>query len=73
MFQVLPVVVFFSTVISILYYLGVIQVVISKMAWVVQFTMGTTAPESVNATGNIFFGILLSDFLNRKKISFWYS
>ena len=49
-------VIFFSTAISILYYLGVMQVVILKLAWVMQVTLGTTAPESVNAAGNIFIG-----------------
>jgi pyrimidine nucleoside transport protein len=54
----MPVVIFFSSTISILYYLGVMQVVILKIAWVMQRTMGTTAAESVNAAGNIFIGIV---------------
>ena len=52
----MPVVIYFSTVISILYYLGVMQIVILKIAWVMQMTMGTTPAESVNAAGNIFIG-----------------
>lgn len=55
-FAVLPVVVYFSSVISVLYYLGVMQVVIKKVAWLMQFTMETTAAESLNAAGNIFIG-----------------
>ena len=51
-------IVFFSSVISILYYLGWIQVVIRKMAWVMQVTMGTTAGESLSAAGNIFVGMV---------------
>lgn len=47
-------VVFFSSVISVLYYLGVMQVVILKLAWIMQRSMGTTAAESVSAAGNIF-------------------
>jgi len=39
-----------------LYYLGVMQVVIQKVAWVMQACMGTTAGESLNAAGNIFVG-----------------
>ena len=54
--KVLPVVIFFSTVISVLYYLGVMQLVILKLAWLMQRTLGTTAAESVNAAGNIFLG-----------------
>ena len=54
--QVLPIVIFFSATISVLYYLGIMQTVISKIAWVMQSIMGTTAAESVNAAGNIFIG-----------------
>lgn len=39
-----------------LYYLGVMQVIIHKVAWVMQVAMGTTAGESLNAAGNIFIG-----------------
>ena len=54
--QVLPTIVFFSTAISVLYYLGVMQVVVKKVAWLMQTAMGTTAGESLNAAGNIFVG-----------------
>ncbi len=54
--QVLPNVVFFSTAISVLYYLGWMQAVIVKIAWLMRVTMGTTAAESMNAAGNIFIG-----------------
>ena len=52
----MPVVIFFSTIVSVLYYLGAIQFVILKIAWVMQKTLGTTVAESVNAAGNIFIG-----------------
>jgi pyrimidine nucleoside transport protein len=55
-FQVLPVVIFFSCVVSILFYWGAMQFVIDKVAWVLQITMATTAAESINAAGNIFIG-----------------
>ena len=55
-FQVLPVVVFFSSFIYMVYYLGIMQAVISKIAWLMQFTMGTSAAESLNTAGNIFIG-----------------
>ena len=54
--QVLPVVVFFSAFVYMCYYLGVMQVVIKKIAWVMQVTMATSAAESLNAAGNIFIG-----------------
>ena len=65
--QVMPVVVFLSSVISVLYYLGIMQIVILKLAWVIQRTMSTTAAESVNAVGNIFIGqvsAILVEFVN---------
>ncbi|XP_074647345.1 solute carrier family 28 member 3-like [Tubulanus polymorphus] len=55
-FTILPVIVFFSTIINILYYLGWMQVIIQKVAWVMQTCMGTTAAESLNAAANIFIG-----------------
>ncbi|XP_069899432.1 LOW QUALITY PROTEIN: sodium/nucleoside cotransporter 1 [Dipodomys merriami] len=53
-FQVLPIIVFFSCVMSVLYYLGLMQWVILKIAWLMQFTMGTTATETLSVAGNIF-------------------
>lgn len=52
----LPTIVFFSAVISILYYLGAMQALIRNIAGVMQVAMGTTAGESLNAAGNIFIG-----------------
>lgn len=57
-FQVLPVIIFFSTMISVFYYLGIMQVVIRGVAVVMQFCMGTTAAESLSAAGNIFIGMV---------------
>ncbi|PIK55340.1 putative solute carrier family 28 member 3 isoform X3 [Apostichopus japonicus] len=55
-FKVLPVVIYFSAAISVFYHWGIMQVVISKIAWLMQNTMRTTASESLNAAGNIFIG-----------------
>ena len=52
--QVLPTMIFFSATVSVLYHVGVMQVVIRKVAWVMQVTMGTTAGESLTAAANIF-------------------
>ena len=49
-------IIFFSTVIAVAYYLGFMQVIILKVAFVMQLLMGTTAAESVNAAANIFIG-----------------
>ncbi|NWI52521.1 S28A1 protein, partial [Calyptomena viridis] len=55
-FQSLPIIVFFSCVMSILYYLGIMQWIILKISWVLQVSMGTTSPETLSVAGNIFVG-----------------
>ncbi|XP_069737255.1 solute carrier family 28 member 3 [Phaenicophaeus curvirostris] len=55
-FKVLPVVVFFSTVMSMLYHIGFMQWLIGKVGWIMQIFMGTTPVESLVAAGNIFVG-----------------
>lgn len=55
-FQVLTVIIFFSSFISVLYYLGMMPLIITKIAWLMQVTMGTSAAESLSAAGNIFVG-----------------
>ncbi|KAF6132925.1 solute carrier family 28 member 2 [Phyllostomus discolor] len=53
-FQTLPIIIFFGCVMSILYYLGLVQWVVQKIAWFLQITMGTTATETLAVAGNIF-------------------
>ncbi|MBN3307868.1 S28A1 protein, partial [Amia calva] len=55
-FQALPIVIFFSCVMSVLYYLGFMQWLIIKIAWIMQISMGTSATESLSVAGNIFVG-----------------
>nr|Q8VIH3.1 RecName: Full=Solute carrier family 28 member 3; AltName: Full=Concentrative Na(+)-nucleoside cotransporter 3; Short=CNT 3; Short=rCNT3 [Rattus norvegicus]AAL27091.1 concentrative Na+-nucleoside cotransporter protein [Rattus norvegicus] len=55
-FKILPIVVFFSTVMSMLYYLGLMQWIIRKVGWLMLVTMGSSPIESVVAAGNIFVG-----------------
>jgi len=56
--QVFPIVIYFSAVINIFYYWGLMQMVVSGIAWLMQFTMETTAIESLNAACNIFVGMV---------------
>ncbi|MEM9858140.1 MAG: nucleoside transporter C-terminal domain-containing protein [Bacteroidota bacterium] len=68
-FQVLPTVVFFSTVSAGLYYLGVLQKVVFGIAWIMARTMGLSGAESLSAAGNIFLGqteapLLVRPFVN---------
>ena len=55
-FKVLPTIVFFSSFITILYYLGLIQWVVKGFAKVMMVVMGTSGAESLSASGNIFVG-----------------
>ena len=55
-FQVLPTIIFFSALTSVLFYLGVIQIVVKGMAVVLTKLLGISGPESLSVTGNIFLG-----------------
>ncbi|OGU72452.1 MAG: Na+ dependent nucleoside transporter domain-containing protein [Ignavibacteria bacterium RBG_16_34_14] len=55
-FQVLPTIIFFASLMSILYYLGIMQRVVQAMAWVMAKSMGTSGAESLSNTANIFVG-----------------
>lgn len=55
-FQVLTTIVFFSSLISILYYLGVMQVVVKAFAWIMVRTCRTSGAETLSASANIFVG-----------------
>jgi len=55
-FRVLPTVVFFSALSSLLYYLGFLQVIIKGFAWVMSKTMKLTGAESLAAAANVFIG-----------------
>jgi len=55
-FNVLPTIIFFSSLMSLLYHVGVMQVLVRGVAWVMQRTMGTSGAETLSAAGNIFVG-----------------
>ncbi|MCS7315226.1 MAG: NupC/NupG family nucleoside CNT transporter [Bryobacterales bacterium] len=55
-FQVLPIVIFIASFFSILYYLGVMQLVIRAMAVLMQRVMGASGAESTNVAASIFMG-----------------
>jgi len=55
-FQVLPIVIFIASFFAILYYLGVMQVVIRSMALLMQRVMGASGAESTNVAASIFMG-----------------
>lgn len=55
-FQVLPTIIFISSVTSILYYLGILQLVVKGMAWIMAKLLGTSGAESLSNSANIFVG-----------------
>jgi CNT family concentrative nucleoside transporter len=55
-FQVLPTVIFICALFAVLYYLGVMQVVIKGAAWLMTRLMGVSGAESLNVAASIFMG-----------------
>jgi CNT family concentrative nucleoside transporter len=55
-FGVLPTVIFFSALMSVLYWLGIVQWVVKLAAIVMQWTLGTSGAESLSAAANVFVG-----------------
>jgi CNT family concentrative nucleoside transporter len=55
-FQVLPTILFFSALTSVLFYLGIIQKVVKAMAWLLSKLLKISGAESLSVAGNIFLG-----------------
>jgi len=55
-FQVLPTILFFSALTSVLFYLGIIQKVVKVMAWALSKVLKISGAESLSVAGNIFLG-----------------
>lgn len=55
-FNVLPVIIFFSSLIAVLYYLGVMNWIITLLGGLVSRLLGTSHAESLSATANVFVG-----------------
>ena len=67
-FTVLPVIIFFSAFMSILYHLGIMQKIVIAMAKFMKWTMGTSGAETLSCSSNIFVGqteapLLIKPFL----------
>ncbi|MBI3586088.1 MAG: NupC/NupG family nucleoside CNT transporter [Ignavibacteriales bacterium] len=67
-FQVLPTIIFVSSLTSVLYYLGILQLVVKGMAYVMAKIMGTSGAESLSNTANIFVGQTEAPLLIRPYI-----
>ena len=69
-FQVLPTIIFFASLMSLLYYLGIMQMIVKGMAWIMAKTLGTSGAESLSCSANIFVGqteapLMIKPFLNK--------
>ena len=68
--NVLPTIIFFSSLMGILYYLGIMQVVVRFIARIISKLLGTSGAETLSAVGNIFLGqteapLLVKPYINR--------
>jgi len=68
-FQVLPTIIFFSCLMSVMYYLGVMQRIVQGMAWIMSRLMGTSGAESLSNTANIFVGQTEAPLMIRPFVS----
>ena len=69
-FNVLPTIIFFSALMSVMYYLGIMQLIVRGLASVMQKTLRTSGAETLSASGNIFLGqteapLLIKPFVAR--------
>ena len=55
-FWVLPTVIFFSALITVLYHLGIMQIIVKGIARLMVYAMGTSGSETLSCTANIFVG-----------------
>lgn len=72
--NVLPTIVFFSSLMTILYYLGVMQRVVSAFAWLMRRTMRTSGPETLSVAANSFVGmteapLMVAPFVGKMTMS----
>lgn len=68
--QVLPTIIFFSALTSLLYYLGILQKIVWAFAWVMKKAMRISGAESLAAAANVFLGqteapLLIKPYLER--------
>ena len=69
-FQVLPTIIFFSALTSVLFYFGVIQKVVKAFGWLLSKLLKISGAESLSVAGNIFLGqteapLLIKEYLEK--------
>ena len=73
-FRILPTIIFFSSLMALLYHFGIMQRVIRWIAVTVQKTMGTSGSETLSVSANIFVGqtespLIVRPFINQMTMS----
>ncbi|MEE2829798.1 MAG: nucleoside transporter C-terminal domain-containing protein [Myxococcota bacterium] len=73
-FNVLPTIIFFSALMAVLYHLGVMQLLVRGMAWIMFKTMGTSGAETLSAAANVFVGqteapLVVRPFVDKMTLS----
>ena len=73
-FQVLPTIIFFGSLMAVMYHLGVMQKIVQGMAWAMSKFLGTSGAESLSVTANIFVGqteapLVIRPFLKNMTMS----
>ena len=68
-FSTLPTIIFFSSLVAVLYHFGVLQAIIKFIARRMQLTLGTSGSETLSVAGNIFLGQTESPLMVRPFVS----
>lgn len=68
-FGVLPTIIFFSSLMSVLYHIGLMQLVVGGLAWIMRRTLGTSGAETLSAAANIFVGQTEAPLVIRPYVS----
>jgi len=55
-FSVLPTIIFFASLVSVLYYMGIMERIVKGIAWIMFRTMKTSGAETLSVAGNVFIG-----------------
>ena len=73
-FQILPTIIFFSAITSVLFYYGIIQKIVYGLAWVMTRVLKLSGAESLSVVGNIFLGqteapLMIKEYLSKMNRS----
>ena len=68
-FSTLPTIIFFSSLVAVLYHFGILQAIIKFIARRIQLTLGTSGSETLSVAGNIFLGQTESPLMVRPFVS----